>query len=122
VSDGLPDPRTEPAIDVERAGALCGFRRTKAYTEANRYLDTNGAEGLPVLRFGSRLVCPTARVLAMLGFDVDVDVDVGSSSNGNGSDATKAAVLGQNETKAASHDEPASVLDHRGDTRDVRSE
>ncbi|MDQ6853362.1 MAG: hypothetical protein M3046_06670 [Actinomycetota bacterium] len=63
----LPDPADEPTIEVERAGQLVGLGRSKAYTEARRFLDTEGREGLPVIAFGRTLRVPTARLLAMLG-------------------------------------------------------
>jgi hypothetical protein len=54
-------------MPVQTAGRLFGFGKTKSYEEAHRYLRTGGREGLPVLRFGRSLVCPTALVLRMLG-------------------------------------------------------
>ena len=65
----IPDPLEEPTIDIERAGELFGLGRSKAYVEARRYLDTGGAEGMPVIRFGRTLRAPTARVLELLGLD-----------------------------------------------------
>ncbi len=66
----VPDPRTRPTLDVEEAGALLGFGRSKSYEEAHRWLRTGGADGLPTLRFGKSLRCPTAAILAMLGLTV----------------------------------------------------
>ncbi len=63
----IPDPQVEPTLSVERAGALFGLGRSKSYTEAHRYLATDGAEGLPALRFGRTMRCPTALVLELLG-------------------------------------------------------
>ena len=54
--NGLP-----PTISVEHAGRLLGLGRSAAYEAAGR-------GELPVLRFGRRLLVPTARVLDMLGF------------------------------------------------------
>jgi hypothetical protein len=68
---------TEPTLDVERAGALCGLGRSKAYSEAARFLATNGAEGLPVLRFGRTLRVPTQRLLELLGLDASAHADDG---------------------------------------------
>ncbi|MDP8931636.1 MAG: helix-turn-helix domain-containing protein [Actinomycetota bacterium] len=52
---------TYPAtLTVEEAGELLGLSRSSAYRAA--------AKGeLPTLRFGRRLLVPTARLLAMLG-------------------------------------------------------
>ena len=57
---GIPDPAVTPTLDVPVAGALFGFHRSKSYVEARRYIDTDGAEGLPTIVFGSTLRCPTA--------------------------------------------------------------
>lgn len=65
----VPDPRSRPTISVQEAGCLFGFGKTKSYDEAHRYLSSDGREGLPTIRFGRTLVCPTARVLDLLGID-----------------------------------------------------
>jgi hypothetical protein len=65
----VPDPRIRPTMSVQEAGRLFGFGKTKSYGEAHRYLRSGGREGLPVIRFGRSLVCPTSRVLALLGME-----------------------------------------------------
>lgn len=65
----VPDPRSCPTMRVQDAGRLFGLGKTKSYEEAHRYLRTDNREGLPVIRFGRSLVCPTARVLELLGID-----------------------------------------------------
>jgi hypothetical protein len=65
----LPDPRSRPTMSVTEAGHLFGFGKTKSYDEAHRYLRSDGREGLPTIRFGRSLVCPTARILDLLGID-----------------------------------------------------
>lgn len=65
----VPDPRSRPTISVMEAGRLFGFGKTKSYEEAHRYLRSVGREGLPTIRFGRSLVCPTARILDLLGID-----------------------------------------------------
>ncbi len=62
----IPDPRVQPTLDVEEGGRLCGLGRTKAYEQARRWLDTDGAEGLPCVAFGRTLRVPTAAVLRLL--------------------------------------------------------
>ncbi|HVA08744.1 MAG TPA: hypothetical protein VNG12_18575 [Acidimicrobiales bacterium] len=62
----LPDPSTTPTIPVEDAAKLLGISRGLGYEQANRYVETGGTDGIPALRFGRRLVCPTARIIAML--------------------------------------------------------
>ena len=56
-------------MTVEDGGRFLGFGRAKAYQEANRYLATDGAEGLPVVRFGRTLRVPTAALLRLVGID-----------------------------------------------------
>ena len=65
---GLP-----PTISVEQAGEILGLSRPSAYAAGHRYLESNGAEGLPVLRLGRRMRVPTARLLAMLGMGDAID-------------------------------------------------
>jgi hypothetical protein len=77
----VPDPRTRPTMSVQEAGRLFGFGKTKSYEEVHRYLRSGGREGLPAIRFGRSLVCPTAQVLALLGMD---DETAAQASNGNG--------------------------------------
>jgi hypothetical protein len=65
----LPDPESEPTISVEDAGRAMGLGRTLAYQEARRYIATGGAEGLPAIRFGRTLRCPTAELRRMVGLE-----------------------------------------------------
>lgn len=65
----IPNPRSQPTMSVIDAGRLFGFGKTKSYEEAHRYLRTGGAAGLPAIAFGRTIVCPTALVLDLLGFD-----------------------------------------------------
>ncbi len=67
----IPDPKVSPTISVEEGGRLLGLGRSAAYSAAERWLATEGAEGLPVLRSGRRLRVPTAKLLALLGLGAD---------------------------------------------------
>lgn len=40
-----------------------------SHSNAHRHLRSDGRKGLPTIRFGRSLVCPTARVLDLLGID-----------------------------------------------------
>jgi hypothetical protein len=52
-----------PAVlSIEEAGRLLDMRRSAAYAAAER-------GEIPVLRFGRRLVVPTARLLNLLGLE-----------------------------------------------------
>ena len=56
----LPDPALHPTISVVEAGQILGLSKPTAY-EAVRRGD------IPSLRFGRRVVVPTAKLLTMLG-------------------------------------------------------
>lgn len=67
----LPDPEVQPTMSVwPEAAEAYGISRNTAFAEVRRYLDTNGAEGIPVLVFGTnRYRVPTAAVRRDLGID-----------------------------------------------------
>ncbi len=69
----LDEVRGLPCTTVPIGGRLVGLSRPAAYEAARRYLATGGREGLPVLRFGKRLVVPVPRLLALLGAEVGAD-------------------------------------------------
>lgn len=81
----IPDPRAQPTLDVETGGRLCGLGRTKAYEQARRWLDTDGAEGLPCIAFGRTLRVPTAAVLRLLGLNGDNEQHAGQNRPRDGS-------------------------------------
>src|SRR5829696_2627777 len=58
ISTGLP-----PTMSVEDAAQLLGISRTMVYTEAARYRDTDGRQGLPNVRLGGRVLVLTALLL-----------------------------------------------------------
>jgi hypothetical protein len=78
----LPDPRSEPTIDLPRAGRLLGIGRTAAYATAGR-----GAFPVPVLRAGKRFRVPTAPLLRALGLG---DADPSEPHNASGTDQVTA--------------------------------
>lgn len=59
-------------LSVEEAGELVGLGRSKAYDEARRHAD-HGQGGLPAVRFGRTLVCPTVAVLRPMGLEPDAE-------------------------------------------------
>jgi len=65
-----PGPLSEIAervLTVERAGAILGLSRASAYRAAHRWLETDGAEGLPVVVISRRrLVVPVAALQRLL--------------------------------------------------------
>lgn len=65
----LPDPSNQPTLTVEEAAEVFGVSRPLAYRQCNAYLRTNGAEGIPTIRLGRKLLCPTAAVLRTLGVE-----------------------------------------------------
>lgn len=58
----LPDPKTTPTISVEDAGRVLGLSKDSAYKAAH-------AGQIPTLRFGRKILVPTARLLDLLGVD-----------------------------------------------------
>jgi excisionase family DNA binding protein len=58
--------RTRATLNVEEAARLLGISRTVAFEQARRYVETGGAEGIPALRIGRRLLIPTSRLLSWL--------------------------------------------------------
>ncbi len=56
------DPQHEPVLSVERAAQLLGIGRATAYAAAQR-------GEIPTLRFGRRIVVPTAQLARLLGVD-----------------------------------------------------
>lgn len=54
-------------LTVEEAARVLRIGRTSAYALAARYEETNGAEGLPVVRFGRLLRVPRAALEAHAG-------------------------------------------------------
>jgi hypothetical protein len=49
-----------PFLRVEEAARLLRISRTSAYVLANRWLDTDGVDGLPAVRIGRSIRIPTA--------------------------------------------------------------
>jgi hypothetical protein len=58
----LPDPKTEPTIDVPRAAQILGISKNSAYAAAAR-------GDLPTIRLLGRILVPTAALLRLLGLD-----------------------------------------------------
>jgi len=52
-------------MTIEEAGELLGVSRASAYRSAQRWLDTDGAEGIPVIVLSGR-----RRVVPIAAFDV----------------------------------------------------
>ena len=56
-----------PFLRVEEAARLLRISRTSAYALANRWLDTDGADGLPAIRIGRSIRIPTAAIERLAG-------------------------------------------------------
>jgi excisionase family DNA binding protein len=63
VTTVIPDPRERPTLSVEEAGRLVGLGRSASYDAARR-------GEIPTLKFGRRVVVPTAAFCRLLGIDV----------------------------------------------------
>lgn len=66
-----------------------GWGRSQSYEQARRWLATDGAEGLPVLRHGRSLRCPTAMLWRLVGLSLMDDEP--PTERRNGSDSPIAA-------------------------------
>ncbi|CAN5448924.1 hypothetical protein BH10ACT3_BH10ACT3_00120 [soil metagenome] len=63
-----PTPSTAPDfLTVEEAAEVLRLGRTAAYREARKYEASNGAEGMPVERFGKQFRVPRYPIEAKLG-------------------------------------------------------
>jgi excisionase family DNA binding protein len=58
----VPDAASTPTMTVEEAGQVLGMSRPTAYAAVKR-------GEIPVLRFGRRMLVPTARLRVMLGME-----------------------------------------------------
>ncbi len=70
-ADSLRRLLTEPTISVEDAAALAGLSRAKGYVEARKFIESDGAEGLPCVRFGKSVRVPSAPLRRLLHIDHD---------------------------------------------------
>jgi transposase len=68
MSNSRPGRKT---MSIGEAAKHLGISRGVAYEAAHLFLDSAGAEGLPVLRLGRRLVVPVARLEQLLGCNVE---------------------------------------------------
>jgi len=62
-SPALPRPEDQPTLTVERTAALLGIGKSSAYAAIAR-------GEIPSLRFGNRVIVPTAGLYRMLGLDL----------------------------------------------------
>jgi len=58
----VPTAEQSPTVSVEKAGAACGLGRSASYEAARR-------GDLPTIRFGRRIVVPTAALRRLLQLD-----------------------------------------------------
>jgi hypothetical protein len=66
-TDASPRKGDERVVSVERAGEVFGLSRASAYRAAHRWLDTGGAEGLPVVVLSRRrMLVPIAALEQLL--------------------------------------------------------
>lgn len=59
------DSPLPPFLRIEEAAAILRISRSAAYDQANIYLATGGATGLPAIRVGRSLRVPRAAIEAM---------------------------------------------------------
>jgi hypothetical protein len=61
IADALP-----PTMTVDAAAQFLGISRSTAYTLSTRYRETDGHEGLPNVRFGTRVLILTGPLLELV--------------------------------------------------------
>lgn len=88
----IPLPAEQPTVSVEEAANAYGIGRAAAYAACRRFLDTDGAEGIPTLSIGRFLRCPTAAIRAQLGLDQIAPGLAESSAAGSGAPPSSADV------------------------------
>lgn len=59
-------------LTVTEAAGVLGISRGLAYSCANRFIESDGAEGLPVVRLGRRLVVPTYQLNRLLSGELSL--------------------------------------------------
>lgn len=62
-----------PFLRVEQAQILLQLGRSQVYDQMRRWRDTDGREGIPVVRFGRCLRIPTAALLRLAQVTVEAD-------------------------------------------------
>lgn len=60
-----------PFLRVEQAQELTQLGRTQLYEQTRLWRETDGREGIPVVRFGRALRIPTAALLRLALVDLD---------------------------------------------------
>jgi len=59
-NENQPDQRIPNFLTVEEAARILRIGRTAAYEQTRRYEDTDGREGIPVIRVGRLMRVPRA--------------------------------------------------------------
>lgn len=62
-------------LTVSGAAEVLGISRGLAYRCANRFLETNGEVGLPVVRLGRRMLVPTLQLRRLLKGELSLEGD-----------------------------------------------
>lgn len=60
------DTACPATVSVTEAARILGISRSSAYRMTRQYVDSGGAEGIPALRLGARVVVPYVRLMALL--------------------------------------------------------
>lgn len=70
-------PTYPPTLDADTVAELYDVSRRFAYEQANLYITTNGAEGIPAIRCGHAVKFLTVPILDQLGLDGSVRLEIG---------------------------------------------
>ncbi|MCU1393490.1 MAG: hypothetical protein JWM34_1918 [Ilumatobacteraceae bacterium] len=63
-------------LTVEEAGAVLRLGRTTAYRLARKFLATNGADGIPTVRYGKQMRVPRAAIERDLGGPITWPIEI----------------------------------------------
>ncbi|MDH4118698.1 MAG: helix-turn-helix domain-containing protein [Acidimicrobiia bacterium] len=70
-----PSTSQQPELfTVEEAAAILRIGRTAAYEQARRFEDTNGAEGIPVIRIGRIMRVPRVALERWIGGPISSEI------------------------------------------------
>jgi hypothetical protein len=78
-----PSTSQQPELfTVEEAAAILRIGRTAAYEQARRFEDTNGAEGIPVIRIGRIMRVPRVALERWIGGPISSEIPPRTHSSG----------------------------------------
>jgi|GEM_PF-5861601 len=65
----VPEPHAQPTMSAAETATAYGIGINAAYAQGRRFIESQGAEGIPALQIGRSMRFPTAAIRAHLGLD-----------------------------------------------------